>query len=173
MASTYTIPMNKLVLATFLSCVGIIAAAVVWCFNSGFTWSAICLIAVAGPLSIFYWYMLYITPKRAAITVADEGILLAAPPFASAVIPWAAVNKTFTANLTDPELAIEKTKKFMHFAGYRSGVVALKNGKEAVIVSNRTDVQCLQTDDRYYLLGPDDMPSFTEAVEAVINKKAG
>jgi len=165
--------MNKLVLATFLASVAIIAAAVVWCFNSGFTWSAICLMAVAGPLSIFYWYMLYITPKRAAITVADEGILLAAPPFASAVIPWASVSKTFTAKLTDPELAIKKTKKFMQFAGYRSGVVELKNGKEAVIVSNRPDVQCLQTDDRYYLLGPDDLPTFSKAIEAALNKKAG
>lgn len=166
MASTFKVPMSKFVLAAFLLVAAAIAAAVAWCFNSGFTWSAICLIVVAAPLSVFYWYMLYITPKRATISVAEEGVLLAAPPFASAVIPWASVTKVFAANLTDPEMAVGKTQKFMQFAGYRSGIVTLKSGKEAVIVSNRPDVQCLETEDRYYCLGPSDLPGLTEAIEA-------
>ncbi len=171
MATSYKVPMSKTVLTLFLIVVAIITAAVVWCFKSGLTWSAICLIAVTGPLSIFYWYMLYITPKRAVITVADEGILLAAPPFASAVIPWAAVTKTFAANLkTDDAFTIRKSKKFMTFAGYRCGVVELDNAKEAVMVTNSDNVLCLQTEDRYYLLGPSDLEEFVKDVGAIFNK---
>lgn len=76
MANTYKIPMNKLVLAALLIFVVAVTTAVTWCFRSGFMWSAICLITVAGPLSALYWYMLYVNPKRAVITVADEGVLL-------------------------------------------------------------------------------------------------
>jgi len=158
--------MHKFILALFLIAVGAVAAAVAWSFNSGLTWTGICLVAVAGPLSIFYWYMLYITPKRATITVADEGILLAAPPFASAVIPWASVEKTFDANLnTDEAFKITKAKKHMSFGGYKSGVVLVQDDKEAVIVSNRPDVVCIQTADRFYLLGPSDLEGFKETVE--------
>ena len=166
MATTYKVPMNKYILTLFLLSVAAVAAAVAWSFNSGLTWTGICLIVVAGPLSIFYWYMLYITPKRAAITVADEGILLAAPPFASAVIPWASVEKTFDANLkTDEAFKITKAVKHMSFGGYKSGVVKVRDGKEAVIVANRPDVICFQTADRFYLLGPSDLEGFKEAVE--------
>jgi hypothetical protein len=160
--------MSKLILTLFLLAVACVAAAVAWSFNSGLTWTGICLIAVAGPLSLFYWYMLYITPKRATITVAEEGVLLAAPPFASAVIPWAAVEKTFPVNLaTDDAFKIAKTKKYMTFGGYKSGVVEVKDGTEAVIVSNRPDVLCIRTADRLYLLGPSDLPGFMEAVKKV------
>lgn len=165
-AKVYKVPMSKGVLALFLLFVAVVAAAVTWSFNSGLTWTAICLIAVAGPLGIFYWYMLYITPKRAAITVAEEGILLAAPPFASAVIPWASVLKVFPTNLaSDEDFKVTKTVKFMHFAGYRSGVVQVKDNREAVIVANRPDVLAVQTEDRFYLLGPSDLEGFKTEVE--------
>ncbi|WP_272699535.1 PH domain-containing protein [Desulfovibrio sp. Fe33] len=166
MASTFHIPMSKTVLALFLLIMTSVAAVVAWSFNSGLTWTAICLIAVAGPLSLFYWYMLYITPKRASITVADEGILLAAPPFASAVIPWASVERVFPVDLKNDEaFKVGKTRKYMTFGGYKSGVVEVKDGKEAVIVSNRNDVLCIKTAERFYLLGPSDLSGFTEAVE--------
>lgn len=168
MTTTYKVPMKKYVLAIFLIAVACVSAAVVWSFNSGIMWTGICLIAVAGPLSAFYWYMLYITPKRATISVADEGILLAAPPFASAVIPWASVTKTFEANiLTDETLKVGKSKKLMQFAGYRSGVVILKSGTEAVFVTNRPDVLCVQTEDRIYILGPSDKDGFVEKVTEI------
>lgn len=166
MASIYTIPMSRAVLALFLAVMAGVAAVVAWSFNSGLTWTGICLIAVAGPLGLFYWYMLYITPRRARITVSEEGILLAAPPFASAVIPWASVEKHFPADLKrDEAFKIAKTRKYMTFGGYKSGVVEVKDGREAVIVSNRNDVLCLKTAERFYLLGPSDLKGFTEAVE--------
>lgn len=59
----------------------------------------------------------------------------------------------------------------MQFAGYRSGIVELKSGKEAVIVANRPDVMCLQTEERFYLLGPSDIEGFTADVNAVTNQK--
>lgn len=168
MTTTYKIPMSKTVITIFLLAVIAITAAVVWSFRSGFMWSGICLIVVAGPLSIFYWYMIYITPKRATVAVADEGILLSAPPFASAVIPWASVEKHFPVNLlTDEKFQIAKTKKFMSFGGYKSGIVEIQNSREAVIVTNRTDVLCFQTADRYYLLGPSDMPGFQAQVDTI------
>ncbi|MEF2232325.1 MAG: PH domain-containing protein [Pseudodesulfovibrio sp.] len=169
MANTYKIPMNRLVLAALLLFVAAVTAAVAWCFRSGLTWSAISLIAVAGPLSLLYWYMLYINPKRAAITVAEEGILLAAPPFASAVIPWAAVEKVSRGDLkSDADLAVVKSRKIMQFAGYRSGVVELAGGGEAVIVTNRPEVLCIRTAERVYLLGPSDFEAFAAEVEAAL-----
>ncbi|WP_338667805.1 PH domain-containing protein [Pseudodesulfovibrio methanolicus] len=166
MTTIFKIPMSKTVLTFFLLVVAVVAAAVAWSFNSGLTWTGICLIAVAGPLSMFYWYMLYITPKRASVTVADEGILLAAPPFASAVIPWASVVKTFRVDLKkDEDFKFTKTKKYMTFGAYRSGMVEIKDGKEAVVVTNRSDVLCVQTEERFYLIGPSDLPGFLEAVE--------
>lgn len=164
MHTTYRIPMNRLVPVALLICVAAISATVAWSFKSGLTWTGICLIVVAAPLALLYWYMLYVNPRRAAITVADEGILLAAPPFASAVIPWASVEKTFATRLDDPAFAVRKAKKFMNFAGYRSGVVELESGPEAVIVSNRPDVLCLQTAERFYLLGPSDLDEFVQSV---------
>ncbi len=170
MATTYKIPMSKTVITMFLLAVIAVTAAVVWSFRSGFMWSGICLIAVAGPLSMFYWYMIYITPKRATVAVADEGILLSAPPFASAVIPWASVTKHFPVDLTtDEDFKTVKTKKFMSFGGYKSGLIEIPNSKEAVIVTNKTNVLCIQTEDRYYLLGPADMEGF----EAEVNKIRG
>lgn len=167
-AKTYKFPMNKMVLALFLLFMACVAAAVAWCFNSGLTWSAISIIVVAGPLSIFYWYMLYITPKRASVTVAEEGLLLAAPPFASAVIPWASVQKAFRANLvTDEAFKVAKTEKFMSFGGYKSGIVRVKDNREAVIVANRPDVLAVQTEERFYLLGPSDFDDFASEVEKV------
>ncbi|EGB14517.1 hypothetical protein DND132_1308 [Pseudodesulfovibrio mercurii] len=168
MASIYTIPMSRAVLAAFLAVMASVAAVVAWSFNSGLTWTAICLIAVAGPLGLFYWYMLYITPRRASVTVSDEGILLAAPPFASAVIPWASVEKVFPADLKrDESFQITKTRKYMSFGGYKSGVVEVKDGREAVIVANRNDVLCIRTGERFYLIGPADLSGFTAAVEKV------
>lgn len=171
MAQTFKIPMSRFVLTIFLITVAAVSATVVWCFNSGFMWSALCLIAVAGPLSALYWYMLYINPKRASITVADEGVLLAAPPFASAVIPWASVTRTFTADLSDPSLKVAKTKKFMQFAGYRSGLVQLESGKEAVIVTNQKNIQAIETEERYYLLGPSDFEEFSQAIDTIMQQK--
>ncbi|XXJ20656.1 PH domain-containing protein [Desulfovibrio caledoniensis] len=166
MTTIFKIPMSKTVLTFFLLIVAVVAAAVAWSFNSGLNWTAICLIAVAGPLSMFYWYMLYITPKRATVTVADEGVLLSAPPFASAVIPWASVVKTFRVDLKkDADFKFTKTRKFMTFGAYRSGVVEIGDGLETVVVTNRSDVLCIQTEDRYYLIGPSDLPGFLEAVE--------
>lgn len=167
MASTYKIPIKPIVPALLLVFVVAVTAAVAWCFRSGLTWSGISLLAIAGPLSMLYWYMLYINPKRAAITVADEGVLLAAPPFASAVIPWASVEKVFRGNLkTDPALAVAKSRKIMQFAGYHSGLVELTGGEEAVIVANRPDVLCLKTAERIYALGPSDLDGFVRDVEA-------
>ena len=166
MTTLFKVPMDRKVLALFLLVMACVAAVTAWSFNSGLTWMGICLIVVFGPLSLFYWYMLYITPKRATITVADEGILLAAPPFSSAVIPWASVTRVFQANLlTDDAFRVVKTVKFMAFGGYRSGVVEIPGGREAVIVANRPDVLCIQTEARYYLLGPTDMAGFAQAVE--------
>lgn len=163
---TYKVPMKKIVLIALLIFVACVTAAVAWSFRSGLMWTGICLIAVAGPLSMLYWYMLYINPKRAVITVADEGILLAAPPFASAVIPWASVEKAFPGNLKkDATLAVKKSRKIMQFAGYHSGIVELESGEEAVIVANQPDVLCIKTSERYYLLGPSNLEDFIRDVE--------
>lgn len=159
--------MKPIVITGLLLFVVAVSAAVTWSFRSGLTWTAICLIAVAAPLSMLYWYMLYINPRRGAITVAEEGVLVSAPPFVNAVIPWAAVEKTFDVEFSDPAFAVKKTRKIMQFAGYRCGIVEIEGGKEAILVANRPDALCIQTEDRYYLLGPSDLEDFKADVKEV------
>ena len=166
MNKTYKIPMNRVVILALLAFVVAVTAGVTWSFRSGLTWTAVCLIVVAGPLSALYWYMLYVNPNRTTATLTDAGLHLVAPPFADAVVPWAAVTSVRRVDLTQGDYAKYKSKKYMQFAGYRSGLVELKSGQAATVVAKGAEVVHIETSERDYLLGPADLDGFLADVEA-------
>ena len=71
--------------------------------------------------------MLYITPKRAIITVAEEGVLLAARPLPRQSFPGLGGKNLPGESAHDETFKIGKTKKYMTFGGYKSGVVEVKD----------------------------------------------
>lgn len=163
MHKLYRVPMSPVVIVLFLLAAAAVAALVVWSFNSGIKWTGICLLAVTVPLGGFYWYMLYVNPSRSEILLTDDGVLVNAPPFLEAAVPWGTIESVFVANIdTDERLAIKETKRIMKFGAYRSGLVTLAGGNEAVILTRSNQVVCLVVKDRYYLLGPRDVEALAD-----------
>ncbi|MGE4506113.1 MAG: hypothetical protein AB7D51_12260 [Desulfovibrionaceae bacterium] len=163
---TYSVPMHRMVTIIFVLSVAVVAGAIVWCFRSGLTWSGICALAVAGPLTLMYWYMLLVNPARTSISVSAEGITVEAPPFLKLAIPREDISRTFEGSLDDENLGIEKLDGAMRFGGYRNGRFVLKNGRKAVILTNKKRVFGLETADTLYLLGPAALDEFMADVMA-------
>ncbi len=163
MHKTYRVPMNPVVILFFLLAAAGIAALVAWSFSSGIKWTGICILAVMLPLGGFYWYMLYVNPARSEIALSDEGVLVNAPPFIEVAIPWGTIESVFVADLeSDDRLAVKEAKRIMKFGAYRSGLVTLKSGAEAVLLTRSRRVVCLVAGDRHYLLGPAAVDSLAE-----------
>ncbi|KAB1441483.1 PH domain-containing protein [Pseudodesulfovibrio senegalensis] len=170
MHKSYRVPMNPVVIVMFLLVAAAVAALVAWSFNSGFKWTGICLLVVTVPMGGFYWYMLYVNPARSEITLSSEGVLVNAPPFIEAAIPWGNIESVAVADLeNDDRLAVQKAKRIMKFGAYRSGVVTLKSGIEAVLLARSSRVVCLKAGDRAYLLGPINVDSLAEECSSKIN----
>ena len=165
MEEKFSIPMSRTILAVYFLTMGMIAAAVAWSFKAGFLWTAICLIAVAAPLGLFYWYMLYVNTQRASISLDDQGVHIVAPPFLEAMYPYAAITRAFMTELKqDERLKQKEDKRIMRFGAYKSGTYALVNGGEAIILTNRNNVLCLVTSGKYIILGPDGMQRLQESL---------
>lgn len=166
--TTFNVPMHRAVSIIFMLCVALVTGVVVWCFRSGFLWSGICTIAVAGPLTLMYWYMLLINPARAFISVSEEGIVLDAPPFSKFAVEFAAITSMSEMNMkTDESLSIHKLEGAIRFGKYRNGRFTLKDERAAVILTNSNRVLALETEDKIYLLGPSEFDAFVEAVKGV------
>lgn len=164
--NTYHVPMHRLVSLIFMIAVALVAGVVVWCFRSGFLWSGLCTIAVAGPLTLMYWYMLLVNPARAAIGVSDEGITISAAPFTEVALPLGEIRRVFEANMKDENLAISKLKRAMRFGKYKSGTFILKSEQTAVVLTNSNQVLGLEVGETLYLLGPSDFKSFAADVQS-------
>lgn len=165
MEEKFTIQMSNTVIIVFFAAVAIIASVTTWSFRSGFTWTGICLIAVAAPLALFYWYMIYVNPSRAIITMDDDLLTLYAPPFLDAKIPYSSISRAFMADLKrDSRLQAKTDKRIMRFFKYVCGSYTMPSGQEALILANKKDVVCLESDGVYLLLGPDGMKRFTETL---------
>lgn len=165
MEERFTVQMSNTVIIVFFTAVAIITSATAWSFRSGFTWTGICLIAVAAPLAIFYWYMIYVNPTRASISMDETLLHVYAPPFLDAKIPYATISRAFMADLKrDSRLQAKEDKRIMRFFKYICGSYTMQSGGEAIILSNKKDVVCLESDGLYLLLGPDGMTRFKETL---------
>lgn len=167
--TTFSVPMHRAVSIVFMTLVAAVAGVVVWCFRSGFLWSGICMIAVAGPLTVMYWYMLLVNPARTVIGVSPEGISVEAPPFTKIAVPLEAMARVFETDLkTDESLTVGKLEGAMRFGKYKNGRFTLKDGRAAVIVTNSDQVLGIETADTLYLLGPADFEAFASEVNALV-----
>jgi len=166
MEERFSIQMSNTVIIAFFAAVAVIASITTWSFRSGFTWTGICLIAVAAPLAIFYWYMIYVNPSRALITLDETQLTVYAPPFLDAKVPYASISRAFMADLQrDTRLQAKEEKRIMRFFKYVCGSYTIHSGGEAVVLTNKKDVVCLESDGLYLLLGPDGMKRFTETLK--------
>lgn len=161
---SFPVPMSWKVLMIFFLLIALMTVTVAWSFRVGFTWSAICIIAVGLPLTLIFWYMLHVNPSRSRIELTEAGLLLHAPPFLRATIPFASIHRAFASELKDPAIKPGKIERGMRFGGYLSGSFELPNSQLAVILSNKRKVVVLDTADGYYLLGPARLDAFIEAL---------
>jgi hypothetical protein len=158
MEEKFQVSMSRTVLVIFFLTLSMVAAAVAWSFKSGFTWTAICLIAVAGPLGLFYWYMLHVNTQRASIVLYEDGIQVTAPPFLEATFPYSEIQNGFMADIkAEKQFHSKDDKRIMRFGGYVSGIYTLQNGSEAIVLTNKSRVVCLMSEATCILLGPDDI----------------
>lgn len=116
MRTEFSVPMTKSIILMLLAAEVVCAAAIVWAFMSGLTWTGICLLAVVGPLTAIFWYMLYINPSNSVVALTEEGVYIQAPPFFKATIPYGEIQRTFEGNLkTDAALALVKEHRVMRY----------------------------------------------------------
>ncbi|MFW5838286.1 MAG: PH domain-containing protein [Desulfovibrionaceae bacterium] len=152
---SYSVSMRRTVKLAFFTAVAVTAAVAAWCFKAGFMWSGIFLVVVAAPFAGLYWYMLSVNPARTEIQILDDGMRVKAPPFVDEAVLWDDVQQVFESDLSDAALAFKGHSRAMRFGGYRTGVFELKAGGEVVVVANGRKVVCVRTQDRLYVLGPD------------------
>ncbi|MDK2954537.1 MAG: hypothetical protein PWQ57_33 [Desulfovibrionales bacterium] len=152
---SYPVPMRGAVKLAYFCAVAVTAAVAAWCFRAGFMWSGIFLTAVAGPFAVLYWYMLSVNPARTEIQVLDDGFRITAPPFVDTAVLFSDMEQVFESDLSDPALSFKKHNRAMRFGGYVAGVFELKDGTEAIAVSNKKQVVCVRTPQRMLILGPD------------------
>ena len=162
---TYNVPMSPIVIAGYYLFMALVAGAVTWSFRSGINWTAICLLAVAVPIGALFFYMLIAVPRRNLLGVSEQGILIQAMPLLKAAVPFDAITRTFRSNVrSDEALRIKETRKIVHWASYRVGLVVLENGREAYLVTTGDEVFGIETEDIIFLLGPKDLDGFVAEV---------
>lgn len=167
MTNNFTVRMSHGVLALFFLAVGLVAAATAWSFRAGFTWTGICLIVVAAPLALFYWYMLYVNPSRANIHAGPDELIIQAPPFLEATLPYATITRAFMTDLTrEDTLQSKEDKRIMRFFGYVSGSYITTRGKHAIILTNVKQVLCLDNEETLFLLGADELERLVAILSA-------
>lgn len=154
MPRTFRVPMLKSILLVLLLAVAICAAAIVWSFTSGLTWTGICLLVVTGPMAIIFWYMLYINPANSFVVLDEEGVYIQAAPFFKAAVPYGEIERSFDADLqADEAMQLVKEHRVMRYGKYRSGIFELPSGKKAYVLTNSDQVFGIETGERYYLIG--------------------
>ena len=172
MATQYTVPIRSRIPLSFLLFIAIVTAAAVWSLRSGFLWTAICLAAVTLPLMALYWWMLHVNPSRTRILVEDGSLLVDAPPFLKANLPLESVTRAFVADIKDEaEFSAMRSEQSMAFFGYRSGVFKTASNKDAVVVARGDKVLCLETAERWFLLGPKDLGGLAAEVGRTVPVK--
>jgi hypothetical protein len=162
----YNIPMPAPVTVGFYASAALMATAVAWCFKSGMTVTAICLIAVMAPLCVLYWYMLVHSPAESSIAIAEGELHVNARPFLKISQPLAAVQRAYHADMRDEGMPERTSTRSMNMFGYTSGVFALPGDKELVVLTRGRKILVLETAERDYYLGPKDMQGLAEGLSA-------
>lgn len=174
MPAMFPVPMSRKAIAMLLCFAAFSAGAAVWSFRSGFLWTGICILAVAVPIIALYWFMLVANPANTRLFVEGTSLLVDAPPFLKASQPLDAVTRAFVCSLKgEPAFAGLKSEGSMAFFGYRSGMFRTAAGRDVVVVTRGDRVLCLETAERYFLLGPKDLDGLIAAVGAVVPVRQG
>jgi len=172
MAAIFPVPICRKVPLSFLLFIAAVTAATVWSVRSGFLWTGICLVAVTAPLTVLYWWMLWVNPSRTRLMVDGGDLLIDAPPFLKANQPLSGVSRAFVGSLSaEADFRDLQKEQCMAYFGYRNGVFKTASGKNAIVVARGDRVLCLETPERWYLLGPKDLDGLVAAVGEHIKVK--
>ncbi|BBD10098.1 PH domain-containing protein [Desulfovibrio ferrophilus] len=172
MAAIFPVPICRKVPLSFLLFIAMVTTATVWSVRSGFLWTGICLVAVTAPLAALYWWMLHVNPSKTRIIIDDGDLLVDAPPFLKANQPMTSISRAFVANMNDEdEFRDMKKEQCMAFFGYKNGIFKTASNKDAIVVARSNKVLCLETPERWFLLGPKDLDGLIQAVGQVIPVK--
>lgn len=172
MSAIFPVPICRKVPLSFLLFIAIVTTATVWSVRSGFLWTGICLVAVTAPLTVLYWWMLHVNPSKTRLMVEEGNLLIDAPPFLKANQPLAGVSRAFVTQMSaETDFKDLSKEQCMAFFGYKNGIFKTASGKEAIVVARGDRVLCLETEERWYLLGPKDVDGLAEAVGKVIPVK--
>jgi hypothetical protein len=153
----FSLSMSRKVQLAFYFLIALSAGITAWSFSSGFMWTGICLIAVGAPMGLLFWYMLHVNPSRAFILLNKNSIIISAVPFVEETIPIDQIRRISPVRLKKGDTLFPvKTVRGMRFASYRTGIFTLKNGAQAIIAANSSQVLAVETDATLYLIGPDE-----------------
>ncbi len=162
----FQFPMSNTVLIAFFGAVALVTGATMWSFRAGFFWTGMCLIAVAAPLALLYWWMLYVNPMSTRVSLLEDGLRLNAPPFYKAEAPYSSITRAFVGNLKeDKRLEPAESIRSMRFGKYRTGMFKMAAGQEMLMVSNKDRVVYLETPERSFILGPDRFDAFVTGLK--------
>lgn len=166
MEQRFHVPAAPLLKAAFYGAVLVVAGATAWSFRAGYLWTGICILAVAVPIGVLYWYMLILNPGRARIDVTNDGLLIHAPPFLETAIPFDQIKRSFDVQFKrGSSLGLQKKpEKGMRLGSYRSGVFRTKNGQEAIVLANQNQGLGLDIGERLVLLGPRQLDALRKAI---------
>ena len=165
MQQVFSIPMSRRVLGIFYVLLAVCAGATAWSFRSGLVWTGICIMAVAGPLGMLYWYMLSVNPGRARVSLGEENLQVTAPPFFQTTVPWDAVSRAERVDLRGPRaMDLGESVKSMRFGPYTSGEFTLPGGGKALVSACGGPALGVWTDDALLVLGPRNLDEFENAL---------
>lgn len=127
-------------------------------------WGRILVKAIIGAAVVGFAYVFFIAPSQTNVII-DDTISVNTPPYAKAVIQREDIINVYVADwATDGELEPARRTNGTAMGNYRLGKFKLKNGESAIIMANSTRVLCIELEDKYLLLAPDNFEEFTAKI---------
>lgn len=119
-------------------------------------------------VSIFVY--LAVISMQIKVSVYSDQIKLNLPPFLSQTVSKDQILKAYVVDNINNDKNLNPTT---HMNGallgnYRLGEFKLKNGKDAILMTDRPKVLCIETKDGYLLLAPTNFDEFVKEVSKIL-----
>jgi len=128
-------------------------------------WQRIFSTTLTGVLLVVFIFLVIIFPLSNNIRVDDNGVILNALPFGNKTL---ALNSAEIAGIIDWQESrdFEPTLKTngASTGSYKVGWFKLRNGSKAFLMTARSKVFVFKSEDIYYLISPDELEKFSQAV---------
>jgi len=119
-------------------------------------------ISIIGGVIILFIYLSFIAPIQTNVVLNDR-LELYIPPYARETIQKEEILRAYVIDLEHNESLQPKYHTFGAGMGnYKMGWFKLTNGKDAIMMTTGTKVVCLELEDKYIMLSPDNLNEFIE-----------